>query len=106
MIALPPLNLNIILQISSYSSYCIPIVSRQKQSILVVQSGNLFTNNHNSCLVLHKHILINIIITILAADILKKLPVARLCSARKVWGHLGLFEKKNKKPPLLPKLFV
>lgn len=36
MIALPPLNLNIILQVSSYSSYCILIVSRQKQSILVV----------------------------------------------------------------------
>lgn len=71
MIALPPLNLNIILQVSSYSSYCILIVSRQKQSILVVKNGNLFTNNHNSYLVLHKCILITIIITILAADILK-----------------------------------
>lgn len=71
MIALPPLNLNIILQVSSYSSYCILIVSRQKQSILVVKSGNLFTNNHNSYLVLHKCILISVIITILAADSLK-----------------------------------
>lgn len=71
MIALPPLNLNIILQVSSYSSYCILIVSRQKQSILVVKSGNLFTNNHNFYLVLHKCILISVIITILAADSLK-----------------------------------
>lgn len=71
MIALPPLNLNIILQVSPDSSYCILIVSRQKQSILVVKSGNLFTNNHNSYLVLHNCILISIIITILAADCLK-----------------------------------